>query len=950
MMATFAFKRKKKKKNVSIRYESSDEELEEQEERLVKKPKGVVISTSLIEEINRTVSEAETKMTGLGLEVFDEPSDKSTDSDKGAGTSPNVPDESKDKNKKIEDIPWKSENDDEEDESDDDKSIDIKKTNDERTNTGVKYHVKGVVEMNIVVEEEEDNTKRQKPFHAVKVSVIPESTLIPPTTPPVPPLPAREILSTQVPNFEAVKSFIQRFTELERDVKELKQADHSTTILTLIRSQVPSVVKEYLGSSLPYSFQKVLRSHTEELKKELSKKRDYKDVVEEFVQANVFNKVKNFLPKFLPHAINEALEKTPPSLGQSSSQGQYVIQAAESLFEYKLKKILYEKMHKSQSHLTHDTHQETYDVLTWSTLLNEATTKEDDKPDTVLKKRDRGDDQDEDPLTRLNQGKKTKKRRFNESESSKKTSTTKESSKVIEIALNNVNQTFDDKVGDSGQPPHIDANETQADVTPMILKRDWFKEASRPKTLDPDWNIVKNVDDAPEQSWFNEMIQAEKPLLTFDELMSTPVDFLAFAMNRLKLNKITRADLVGLMFNLLKGTYKICVELEYNMEECYHALIDQLDKLNPEGNKERTYFSSITKTLPARYTMEGIEVLISTLWSPIIIAYDKDAAIGISHWGTQRQQFYRAMINKVSKHKVFSTMRILSVVNVLVEKRSRYGYLKEIVVRRANQKLYKFKEGDFSDLHLNKIEDMLLLIAQNKLFNLEGDVFLGFVTALKIFTRGIIVKNKHILVKEPYTLNYDPPGIIYEDKSKKKRLMRVDEIQKFCDRTCQSIHKILCERLLNFKFGYKKDMPLRQWTSKDNEETIEVGGGGRNFSSNKTIRREKKRLEVRRTVRDEDTIRIETRRMRDMRTKICMRGNLLCYLKGGSENSGRKRLAISMVVEAWLSEKEEKRKNVLSKRKNVSSKIKNVFAEEKRMFSSKEKKESILPYVVKRLE
>ncbi|GKA95041.1 hypothetical protein Tco_0817079 [Tanacetum coccineum] len=163
------------------------------------------------------------------------------------------------------------------------------------------------------------------------------------------------------------------------------------------------------------------------------------------------------------------------------------------------------------------------------------------------------------------------------------------------------------------------------------------------------------------------------------------------------------------------------------MEECYRALTDQLDWTNPEA---------------ARYTIESINDMILILWSPIIIAYDKDVALGISHWGPQRQQYYRAMINKVSKHKVFSTMRIMSVVNVLVEKRSRYGYLKEIVVRRADQKLYKFKEGNFLDLHLNDIEDMLLLISHNKLFNLDGDVIMDFVTALKMFTRGIIVKNR----------------------------------------------------------------------------------------------------------------------------------------------------------------------------------------------------------------
>nr|GEW29195.1 hypothetical protein [Tanacetum cinerariifolium] len=139
--------------------------------------------------------------------------------------------------------------------------------------------------------------------------------------------------------------------------------------------------------------------------------------------------------------------------------------------------------------------------------------------------------------------------------------------------------------------------------------------------------------------------------------------------------------------------------------------------------------------------LEGIEDLIPTLWSPFTITYDKDVTLRISHSGPQCQQFYRAMINRASKHKVFLTMRILSVVSVQVEKKSGYGYLKEIIVRRAYPKLYKFKEGDFPELHLNKSKDMLLLIAQNKLFNLEGDVIVDFVTALKMFTRRIIVQN-----------------------------------------------------------------------------------------------------------------------------------------------------------------------------------------------------------------
>ncbi|GJZ32194.1 hypothetical protein Tco_0577630 [Tanacetum coccineum] len=66
-------------------------------------------------------------------------------------------------------------------------------------------------------------------------------------------------------------------------------------------------------------------------------------------------------------------------------------------------------------------------------------------------------------------------------------------------------------------------------------------------------------------------------------------------------------------------------------------------------------------------------------------------------------------------------MKILSVVRLKVYKKLGYGYLEEIVVRRADRQEYSFKEGDFSRLRLNDIEDMLLLHVQVKLFNLPGD-------------------------------------------------------------------------------------------------------------------------------------------------------------------------------------------------------------------------------------
>ncbi|GJT38761.1 hypothetical protein Tco_0938626 [Tanacetum coccineum] len=56
----------------------------------------------------------------------------------------------------------------------------------------------------------------------------------------------------------------------------------------------------------------------------------------------------------------------------------------------------------------------------------------------------------------------------------------------------------------------------------------------------------------------------------------------------------------------------------------------------------------------------------------------------------------------------------------------KYGHLEDIVVKRANHQFYKFKEGDLVDLHLNDIEDMLLLAVQHKLLHLTDSDIVDF--------------------------------------------------------------------------------------------------------------------------------------------------------------------------------------------------------------------------------
>ncbi|GKE49247.1 hypothetical protein Tco_1480505 [Tanacetum coccineum] len=71
-----------------------------------------------------------------------------------------------------------------------------------------------------------------------------------------------------------------------------------------------------------------------------------------------------------------------------------------------------------------------------------------------------------------------------------------------------------------------------------------------------------------------------------------------------------------------------------------------------------------------------------------------------------------------------------------------YGHLEEIMVKRVDRQFYKFKESDFVDLHLNDIEDILLLVVQHKLFHLTDNDIVDFIVALRMFTRSLIIKKR----------------------------------------------------------------------------------------------------------------------------------------------------------------------------------------------------------------
>ncbi|GJU26123.1 hypothetical protein Tco_1164744 [Tanacetum coccineum] len=91
------------------------------------------------------------------------------------------------------------------------------------------------------------------------------------------------------------------------------------------------------------------------------------------------------------------------------------------------------------------------------------------------------------------------------------------------------------------------------------------------------------------------MVQAAGTQSSFNEFLATPIDFSAFMMNRLKIDNMTQEVLTGLTYDLIKGTCKSVVELEYHLEEVFKATNDQLDWHNPEG---KPYPHDLSKPLP----------------------------------------------------------------------------------------------------------------------------------------------------------------------------------------------------------------------------------------------------------------------------------------------------------------------------------------------------------------
>nr|GEV45576.1 hypothetical protein [Tanacetum cinerariifolium] len=137
-----------------------------------------------------------------------------------------------------------------------------------------------------------------------------------------------------------------------------------------------------------------------------------------------------------------------------------------------------------------------------------------------------------------------------------------------------------------------------------------------------------------------------------------------------------------------------------------------------------------------------------------------------------------------------------------------YSHLDEIEVRREDLLLYTFKEGDFPHLCLQDIDDMLLLLVQQKLTNLTIDEHYDLNVELRMFTRRIVIQRR---VED---LQLDPQGVIHVDQLNRNRLMRTDELHKFSDGTLDFFRTTLHDIASGIRMEY---LPKKHWSNYEKE-------------------------------------------------------------------------------------------------------------------------------------
>ncbi|GJQ95610.1 hypothetical protein Tco_0006749 [Tanacetum coccineum] len=252
------------------------------------------------------------------------------------------------------------------------------------------------------------------------------------------------------------------------------------------------------------------------------------------------------------------------------------------------------------------------------------------------------------------------KRRKRESESAKKPSTTKESSKGK-----------DPKVG-SKTGKSAPAKDPVEEPTDKVIMDEQPTEdipiSDEGHVLDLEDTDNAHMPKIPDTTTCTSRSDENKLHNKIDDIGS----FIRWYCRRIGKEELSKANLEGPTSMMVKGFHENNISLQFHVEECHKLLTNQIDLVNREGHR---IVLDISNPLPlggppgqlkaALYQDFRLEELVPSLWIEGEQVYDISEAYGITHWWFSRKQFYiNKHIEPSDRDAVRSHMRILSVISM----------------------------------------------------------------------------------------------------------------------------------------------------------------------------------------------------------------------------------------------------------------------------------------------
>ncbi|GJY75859.1 hypothetical protein Tco_0480975 [Tanacetum coccineum] len=351
---------------------------------------------------------------------------------------------------------------------------------------------------------------------------------------------------------------------------------------------------------------------------------------------------------------------------------------------------------------------------------------------------------------------------------------------------------------DLEEPAHhefkIGVTEDQPDEETSQLP-DWFQKPAKPPTAYRDWN--KTLPDVH---------------------------------GPLKVDTLTPELLAGLTFELMKGSCKSLVEIEYFFEEVYKATTDQLDWNNPESQQ---YPHDLRKPLPLIPNSRGRQVIpfdhfinndlaylsggVSSQKYTTLVTKTKAADYGGFIYQNKDKKNKLMCIDELHKFSDGTLNDVRTALNDRLKgiqikylpqtiwrqsDRDKAGAMiqaidKQIKARRIMQSLEKFVSG--RPYHLG-VESY-----QKKLNLTKPDTYRSYLKRREAYWNGYLRKDENEAKRQIGHVNGKD-----KKKDKKNRLMRIDELHKFSDGKHNDVRTALDDHLKGIRMKYLPQTIWRQ--------------------------------------------------------------------------------------------------------------------------------------------